>query len=142
MHWKSFIAFTTLLAAGGAFCPSRRKDHRNGEGPNRRGGQRGLLYAATNSATGAKQETKSDDQGVYSFPALAVGQYNIEISASGFTPYRRTGVAINVSSALQVDVTLQLASQSTTVNVNEEAAQSSGGKVGHPVGPDDYNTTD
>lgn len=83
----------------------------------------GTSVVVTNSATGTKQETKTDDQGVFTFPAIPVGQYNIEVSAQGFTPYRRTGVMIDVNSAPQVDVTLQLAAQSQTVNVSEEAAQ-------------------
>lgn len=78
---------------------------------------------AVNVATGVKQETRTNEQGVYTFPAVAVGRYNIEISAPGFTPYRRSGVAIDVNSAPQVDVTLQLAGQSTTVEVTEEAGQ-------------------
>ena len=83
----------------------------------------GAAVAAVNTATNVKQETKTDEQGVYSFPALAVGQYNIEISAPGFTPSRKTGVAIDVNSTPQVDVTMQLPSQSTSVQVNEEAAE-------------------
>ncbi len=83
----------------------------------------GASVVVTNSATGAKQETKTDDQGVFAFPAIPVGQYNVEISAEGFTPYRRTGVMIDVNSAPQVDVTLQLAAQTQTVNVSVEATQ-------------------
>jgi len=83
----------------------------------------GAVVAAVNTATGLRQATRTDDQGTYTFPALAVGQYNVEVSAPGFTPYRRTGVTIDVNSAPQVDVTLQLASQSATVNVSEEATQ-------------------
>jgi len=60
----------------------------------------GASIAAVNPATNVKIETKADAQGSYSFPALAVGQYNIEISAPGFTPYRKTGLAIDVNSAL------------------------------------------
>src|SRR5208282_2225308 len=54
----------------------------------------GASVVAINSATGVKQVMKTDDQGVYSFPTLVVGQYNIEASASGFTPHRRTGLVI------------------------------------------------
>jgi len=83
----------------------------------------GAAVAAVNSATGVKLASTTDEQGVYTFPAIPVGQYNIEISAPGFTRYRRTGVAIDVNSAPQVDVTLQLAGQAATVEVNEEAGQ-------------------
>jgi hypothetical protein len=122
MHWKSFIASTTLIAASAGFAQVGGRITGTVKDPTG-ASLGGAVIAAVNATTGAKQETKSDDQGVYSFPALAVGQYNIEISSAGFTPYRRTGLAIDVNSALQVDVTLQLAGQTTTVNVNEEAVQ-------------------
>ena len=79
--------------------------------------------AAVNTATGVKQTTLTDDQGVYSFPLLAVGQYNVEVSAPAFRPYKKTGLAIDVNSALQVDVSLQLAGQSAALTVSEEADQ-------------------
>ena len=79
--------------------------------------------AAINSATGVKQQVTTNDQGVFTFPTVPVGQYTVQVSATGFTPYRRAGVVIDVNSAPQVDVTLQLAGQSATVEVNEEAAQ-------------------
>ena len=83
----------------------------------------GSSVIVVNSGTGAKQEAKTNDAGAFAFPAVVVGQYNIEISAAGFTPYRRSGIAIDVNSAPQVDVTLQLAGQSATIEVNEEATQ-------------------
>lgn len=83
----------------------------------------GATATLINAATGAKQQDTTDDKGVYTFPTVPVGQYGIEISATGFAPYRRTGIAIDVNSAPLVDVTLQLASQSATVLVNEEATQ-------------------
>jgi outer membrane receptor protein involved in Fe transport len=78
---------------------------------------------AINSANGVKQETKTNEQGAYSFPAVPVGQYIIEIDAPGFAPFRRAGIAIDVNSAPQIDVTLQVAGQSQTVSVTEEASQ-------------------
>jgi hypothetical protein len=83
----------------------------------------GAAVTAANASSGLKQGVKTDDQGVYSFPALAVGRYNIEVSVAGFAAYRQTGVVIDVNSALQVDVILQVAGQVSTVEVTEEAAQ-------------------
>jgi hypothetical protein len=122
MRWRWFFAFTTLFAAsalfalvGGRIIGTVKDSTGASVG--------GAAVVAANATTGVEHETKVDDQGVYSFPALAVGQYYIETSAPGFTPYRKTGLAIDVNSALQVDVTRQLAGQSTTINANEEAAQ-------------------
>lgn len=77
----------------------------------------------TNTATGAKQTTATDSGGVYSFPALAVGQYDLEVSAPGFLAERRTGLGVNVNGKLQVDVKLRLAEQSQSVTVEAGAEQ-------------------
>jgi hypothetical protein len=122
MPSKSWIVLTALLGASALFAQVGGRITGTVKDPSG-AAIGGAAVAAINSATGAKRATTSDDQGVYSFPAIAVGQYNIEVSAPGFTPYRRTGVAIDVNSAPQVDVTLQLAGQSATVEVNEEATQ-------------------
>jgi hypothetical protein len=122
MLWKSFIVLTTLLGAGALFAQVGGRITGTVKDPTG-AAVSGAAVVAINATTGVQQETTANNQGVYTFPALAVGQYNIEISPPGFTPYRKTGVVINVSSSLQVDVTLQLAGQSTTVNVSEEATQ-------------------
>lgn len=83
----------------------------------------GADVTAVNTATGLKQVAKTGEEGAYSFPALAVGQYDIEVSATGFQPYRRTGLVINVNSSLEEDVTLQLAGQSQSVTVTEQSQQ-------------------
>ena len=85
----------------------------------------GATVAATNIATGVRQATKSDPQGGYSFPVLAVGQYEIEATSDGFKPYRKTGLTIDINSSLVVDVMLELAgqNQSITVSIDEEAIQ-------------------
>lgn len=79
----------------------------------------GVTVTAVNTATGAKQTTKTDAQGTYSFPVLSVGQYELDVAADGFRPYRRTGLVIDVNSALVVDVSLQVAERNETVTVTE-----------------------
>jgi hypothetical protein len=51
---------------------------------------------------------------------VPVGQYELEITFPGFVPYRRTGLAIDVNSALQIDAVLQIAGQSESVTVSAE----------------------
>src|ERR1700730_3388500 len=85
----------------------------------------GAAVAATNSATGVKQTTKTDLRGSYSFPVLAIGLYEIEVTSDGFKPYRKMGLAIDINSAVVVDVTLQLGeqNQNITVSVTEDPVQ-------------------
>src|SRR5580698_8036840 len=43
-----------------------------------------------NLETGITQSVTTDAKGFYSFPALTIGYYDLEISSSAFRPYRRT----------------------------------------------------
>jgi hypothetical protein len=88
------------------------KDQTNGAIP-------GATVVVVNIATGVKQSAKTDEQGSYSFPALPVGQYEIDVTADGFKPGRTQGLAININSALTVDISLQLSEQNETVTVTE-----------------------
>ena len=79
----------------------------------------GAAVAVVNTATGVKQTTKTDAQGAYSFPVLSIGQYELDVTAPGFRPYRRTGLVVDVNGALVVDVSLQVAERNETVTVTE-----------------------
>src|ERR1700742_3771912 len=45
---------------------------------------------AQNLGTGITQTVTTDGKGFYSFPALTIGHYDLEISSTAFRPYRRT----------------------------------------------------
>lgn len=83
----------------------------------------GATVIAVNTATGVKQTTKTDDQGNYAFPVLAVGQYEIDVTADGFHPNNTRGLAIDINTALTVDVTLQLSEQNETITVTENGVR-------------------
>ena len=55
---------------------------------------------ATNTDTGVRQAVTTNGAGTYSFPVLPVGHYTVDVTASGFRPYRRAAVTIDVNSAL------------------------------------------
>jgi hypothetical protein len=83
----------------------------------------GAAAVVTNTATGVKQTTKTDQDGVFTFPVLSVGQYQIDVTSDGFKEYRKTGLVIDIDSALVVDVTLQVKEQDQSIVVMEDAAQ-------------------
>src|ERR1700678_2756723 len=77
-----------------------------------------------NAATGVTQKTTSNGEGVFNFPVVPVGQYEIDVMADGFNPYRQTqNLTINVNTALAIDVVLKVADTSQTVNVIENTAE-------------------
>lgn len=73
----------------------------------------------TNTGTGIRQSAKTNTAGVYSFSTLAIGTYDVVISAAGFRPYRRTQVVIDVGSALLVDVVLEPGANMDSITVTE-----------------------
>jgi Carboxypeptidase regulatory-like domain len=78
---------------------------------------------ARNTSTEVRQTTQTNAEGVYAFPSLGVGTYELEINQAGFAPYKRTGITIDVNTKLQEDVTLPLASVSEQVTVSATAVQ-------------------
>ncbi len=78
----------------------------------------GATVIAVNADTNVRQATTTDSKGAYSLPKLAVGSYTILVEASGFKPYRRTGVVVDADSAQLVDVLLTLGGRKDTVTVS------------------------
>jgi Carboxypeptidase regulatory-like domain len=83
----------------------------------------GATVVITNTQTGVKLTATTDQDGVFTFPVLSVGQYQIEMTSDAFKPYRKTGLVIDIDSALVVDVTLQVKEQDQSIMVTEDAAQ-------------------
>jgi hypothetical protein len=76
-----------------------------------------------NTATSAQRDGVTDDQGAYAFTLLPIGRYDLEITFPGFAPFRRNALVIDVSSALQIDATLQVAGQTESVTVTESVVR-------------------
>lgn len=83
----------------------------------------GATVVVTNTQTGVKLATTTDQDGVFTFPVLSVGQYQIDLTSDGFQPFRKTGLAIDINSALVLDVTLRVKEQNQSVMVTEGATQ-------------------
>jgi hypothetical protein len=80
--------------------------------------------AAVNLVGTARQavyRAVSDKQGLYSFPNLPVGHYDLTISATGFTTQMKTNLAVDTDSALRMDATLAVGTRSDTVTVASDA---------------------
>ena len=77
----------------------------------------------TNTQTGAKLTTLTGEDGVFTFPVLAVGQYGVEVTSNGFQLYRKSGLIVDIGTSLVVDVSLQLEQQNQLVVVTEGEAQ-------------------
>ncbi|MBV9889236.1 MAG: TonB-dependent receptor, partial [Acidobacteria bacterium] len=77
----------------------------------------------TNVQTGVKLTGTTDQDGVFAFPVLSVGQYQIDVTADGFKAYRKTALEIDINSALVLDVTLRVKEQDQSIVVTEGTGQ-------------------
>ena len=82
-----------------------------------------IALICRNVETGAQQNATTNAEGIYAFPTLPVGHYELETFRPGFKPYKRTGLTIDVNTKLQVDITMQMGEQSEQVTVSESAVQ-------------------
>src|ERR1700716_923905 len=119
--------FLCLLVLGFAFVSAARAEvggKITGEVKDQTGSViAGANVVVTNTQTGVKLTTTTDQDGVFTFPVLSVGQYQIDVTSDAFKPYRKTGLLIDINSALVVDVTLQVKEQDQSIVVMEDAAQ-------------------
>jgi Carboxypeptidase regulatory-like domain len=83
----------------------------------------GAQLTLTDTATGVANTTDSNGSGVFTFPGLNVGTYNLKVTAKGFETYVRTGLQVNVSQTLRADVTLTVGAVNETVTVAAQALQ-------------------
>ena len=72
----------------------------------------GVSVTVANTVLGTMFTATSDGQGLYSFPKLPVGRYDVTMQIDGFKPQKRTGIAVDADSALQINVTLEVGEQS------------------------------
>jgi hypothetical protein len=81
----------------------------------------GAAVVVINGDSGVRQETTSNDAGVYRFATLVPGSYSIEVAADGFQKTRRGPVVIQVAQSLGIDIQLQVGQQTETITVTEDA---------------------
>src|SRR4029453_7297442 len=66
---------------------------------------------------GAPTVTTSDS-GVYRFPVLPPGTYNVEYGLSGFATVKREGIPIDVGSVVELDITMKVGALEESVTVS------------------------
>src|SRR5712691_3369401 len=73
---------------------------------------------ATNTATNASRTTRSNQAGIYSFPALVPGRYQVKVEAPGFQPVVRSDIELQVQQTARIDFTLTVGQATQTIEVS------------------------
>jgi len=74
----------------------------------------------SNTATGTKVQTKSDQTGQYVAPFLLPGSYSVTVTMSGFRTYEHKNLVLQTGSKVQEDIQMQLGAETQSVVVTTE----------------------
>jgi hypothetical protein len=83
----------------------------------------GASVVVVNSETALRETTLTNERGEYVFPVLPVGRYDLEITQTGFRPYRRAGIAIDTDSSIRVDVSLKPGPRTDSITVSDSGTE-------------------
>ena len=83
----------------------------------------GATVSVKSTATGISKDTTSDSSGLYSIPNLPAGDYEVRVTAKGFSTAVQSGLNLNVGAQQQLNFSLKVGETSTTVQVTEAAPQ-------------------
>ena len=82
----------------------------------------GAKVAVTETQTGTKTETTSDNAGQYAVPFLTPGDYQISVRFQGFKEFVRKGVHLGAGDHIAIDARLDVGEASQSVEVTGEVA--------------------
>lgn len=81
----------------------------------------GAVVTITQPATGFTRSVTTAPNGSYEVRYLQPGEYNLEVTMSGFKTDRHSGIVLQISQLARIDVTLQLGEVKETVEVSSAA---------------------
>src|SRR5262249_28262182 len=110
-------SLTSWAAVGGSISGTV-KDSTGGVIP-------GVMLTLTNTSLGTQFKTTTDAQGLFTFPSLPVGRYDLTIETAGFTSQKKPDLVVDADSALQINATLEVQGLTNEVSVTttEEASE-------------------
>src|SRR6185295_3950610 len=81
----------------------------------------GVSVTAVNTQTGVTSKTISNESGVYNFPVLVPGKYDVKAELPGFRAKSFSGVDLGAGTAVRLNFVLEVGTVSTSVDVTVAA---------------------
>ena len=75
----------------------------------------------TNTATGGTRNTTTNAEGLYTFPSLPPGNYELKIELQGFKTAAVSAFKVDIQQTVRRDVALEVGTLQETVTVNTTA---------------------
>lgn len=82
----------------------------------------GATVVATQAQTGVRAQTSTSSAGNYVLLNLAVGTYQLSVTAPGFKTWIRTGIVLSADQTARLDATLEIGSATESVEVTGETS--------------------
>ncbi len=82
----------------------------------------GVTLRATDREHGASFTTMTDSDGLFRFPALPVGIYELAVQHTGFAPWLKKNIEVTIGARINLNITLHLAGASESVVVGDPAS--------------------
>src|SRR6266576_4177777 len=122
MRFVSMLCGTALLLSLAASLPGQTSGEIAGDVRDPSGSvMAGADVKATNKGTGVERATVTNDAGLYNFPNLQPGVYDVTVSKSGFQTMSRTDLTLQVQQVARVDFAMQIGQTTQTVEVTGAA---------------------
>ena len=85
--------------------------------------------AISNVDTKVTQTTKADSAGVYIFPNITIGTYNLSVSSPGFKTYEKRGIVLEVGSNIAENVALSVEERTRKLKSGPKARITNGRRL-------------
>src|SRR5436309_8250357 len=82
----------------------------------------GVEVTATQTETGVRRTTVTNETGTYVLPNLPLGSYRLETALPGFRTFAQTGIILQVNSNPAIKIVLQVGQVTETIEVRANAA--------------------
>src|SRR5437867_5054533 len=118
------LAFLALFAVGGAALAQTGQSFGELVGKvmdEQAGVLPGVTVTLSGPAVMGTQTAVTNDRGLYRFPAVASGTYQLAFELSGFAKLTREGIVVPVRLTITVDAQMKLASLQETVVVTGQS---------------------
>ena len=83
-----------------------------------------VVVGATLKLINSEQQTvwqaATNKQGLYSFPDLPVGHYDLTVVAPGFAAQKKTGISVDTDATIRIELVVAVGSQSDTVTTTSD----------------------
>ena len=101
----------------------------------------GVDVTLTNVGTKIARQAVTNEAGLYTFPNVPVGEYQVTAMLSGFKPITKSGVSVNAGVNIRVDVALEVGALSETIQVQAATTLVDTSAIGRTVRAEQINDT-